>query len=72
MVWLLLGMLVWVVCGVLSYGLNFAFFQRKFPTLADEEYARDLRFAVITSFLGPVALFANLCACGIKHGLKWR
>ena len=64
--------IAWVVCGVLAYGLDFAYFQRKYSPIADECYKKDRRNAVIVGFGGPIALLMTLACGGIEYGFKFR
>lgn len=67
--------LLWVVCGALSYGLMFAFFQRGFIGIADYTYWADFRVAFIPALTGPIALAATLYFLSrntFKHGFKFK
>ncbi len=67
----LAGAVVWVMCGFLSYGMVLAYFQRRWPTLADEERDKDRRFALLCALTGPI----NLMVCIITYrgyGFMWR
>lgn len=68
--WIALGVF-WVVCGVISYGLSFAFFQREYPVVAEEFYAEQMRMCLPDLVFGPCALLASVMVFGIKHGLKF-
>jgi hypothetical protein len=48
----------WVVSGVWSYGAVFGFFQRAFPSLAEEERAYDRMVALLVAII-PVAGFVG-------------
>ncbi len=63
---------LWIACGVLAYGLTLAFFQRKFPLIAADDYWDDVLFAVFIGTLGPIGLFTALVSGGTKHGVKWK
>ena len=58
MVYLLV--LFWIICGVASYGLMFAFFQRKYKSLAEEDYKKDRLEFFLLSLSGPINLIAVL------------
>ena len=68
MLWIL-----WILCGVINYGLMFAYFQREWAIIAEDTYYEDVLFCTIASLLGPMALFVTLLftGFGIKHGFKW-
>lgn len=70
--WILLAAIVWIVCGVLGYGLVFAHLQREYPALAAIKVVTDRVAALIVLGLGPCGLIAALMAYGTKHGLKFR
>lgn len=65
------AVLVYVVCGALAYARDFAYFQRKWPDLAEMNYAQDRRAALGRASLGPVSLLFAL-SYGTRYGLKWR
>lgn len=63
----------WVVCGVLAYGINVAYFQRKFPSIAAEKYREDCAMAVLIAAAGPIALWISYFLSGFaEHGLMYR
>lgn len=64
--------IVWVVCGVLSYGAYFAFFQRNFPNLAEYRRRQDRIGAFVYGILGPFGLFAIGTTSWFKHGFKFK
>ena len=64
--------LLWVICGALTYALTLAFFQRKYPGLAEEGYREDRHCAVFVACFGPFGLCGVLIHCGVRYGLKWR
>jgi len=62
----------WVACGVLSYGFNFAFYQRRFFRIAQENYRKDQFFCSLASLFGPVSL-ASIVFLGLhEYGIKFR
>lgn len=65
---------VWFACGTLAYGLTFAYFQRKWPSIANLENQRsvDRGFAFLVSFCGPFGLIVAIIQSGFKYGLKYR
>ena len=64
----------WLGSAALSYGIMFAYFQRKWPTLADEDYRSDMGGTAGFSLLGgPIALLVSIFFSGFcQYGLKWR
>lgn len=63
---------IWIVCGVLAYGLAFAHYQGEFALSAEKRVSTDQAFAWIMATLGPVGLLTELCSGGTAHGLKFR
>ena len=61
---------LWIMCGILHYGLWFAHFQRKYHTEANERYNSDMFLGISTAFLGPIALFSTLLGGLYKYGFK--
>lgn len=61
----------WVLCGVFAYGLNFAYFQRKYPELARVNYFDDLLQAFFSFMLGPISLLVEIKNYE-GYGLKWK
>ncbi len=63
----------YLCCSILSYGITFAHFQGKYPTIAEEEYGEDKAFAIGMSIGGPLSLWASYFSSGFaKHGLKFK
>jgi hypothetical protein len=72
MIWLLVAAAVWGACGVYAYGLTFAYSQREFARIADEDRSSDRCFAIVVGACGPLGLLAALINSErCKHGLKW-
>ncbi len=72
MEWLAVG---WIVCGVLGYGLDFGYFQKRFPTIADKHYKTDLWSAVFLGVTGPFGLIVIVLVATLNRGLagfKWK
>lgn len=64
--------LVWIISGILSYGIGFAYSQRHYPSVAKEEYKHDLIYALLVGLVfGPVGLVMELLLKQYKHGLKF-
>jgi len=68
-----LFMVIWTICGVLTYGITLAYFQRNYPEIAKEDYREDVGFSVLFGIVGPIGLFVSLWGSGFaKHGLMYR
>lgn len=73
MLWMSLAIIGWAACGVLGYGLTFAFFQGKFSTTADSRRGEDRSFAFFIALLGPMGLgVAYFCGHFGRFGLRYR
>ena len=70
MIWAIGLLVFWVVCGILNYGFEVAYFQGEYPKIAQENKVTDRVFAGIGSLAGPCALFANAIFCGFRHGFR--
>jgi hypothetical protein len=63
----------WILCGVPTYAISFAYWQGKYATLAKESYWDDLIFSACFALLGPVGLFVSFFSSGFaKYGFKFR
>lgn len=51
---------IWIICGFINYGLGFAYWQRKFPTIAKDNYKSDMKFEFKISLFGLFALIPTL------------
>jgi len=70
---MVLFILGWLLCGILNYGLMFAYWQREFPSLAEDAYEEDRMHSLVSSLAGPCALIACLYHTEFgKHGFKFK
>jgi len=69
---IILILFCWVICGILNYGLLFAYLQKEYPTIAKMDYVEDRRGALIVSLFGPIALIVVTMMDGNKHGFKYK
>lgn len=65
-------MFFWVGCSFFSYGMIFAYFQRKYPTIADSQYKEYQLFAIVFSIFGPIAFLVCLIGGYGSYGLKFK
>jgi len=67
---------IWVLCGVISYGLSFAWYQRNWPLSAKERYWRDMADCALLSLFGPISLATFLVHTlwfpQKLQGFKWK
>jgi hypothetical protein len=69
MAWLIFGA-VWIVCGVLAYGVALAHWRREVPA---DSFRSATGPAFYCGFLGPIGLIAALVTSGMaEHGLMYR
>ena len=62
-----------LLCGVLTYGITYAYFQREYPRTGDASYREDAGFALTLGLLGPITLIPAFFNSGFaKHGFKFR
>lgn len=68
-------LIIWLVCGILTYGILFAWCQEHFP---NDDYKANLLCSIFLGFLGgPIALIVTVATLLInkdgtlKHGLKF-
>jgi hypothetical protein len=63
---------IWILCGVLAYGICFAYAQREWPALAEVWRREDIGASFYAALCGPLGLLAVLITTGFaKHGLKF-
>lgn len=62
----------WVSCGVLSYGFNFAFYQRRFFRIAKDNYRKDQFHCFFASIFGQVSLVVLMIKGQHEYGIKFR
>lgn len=62
MIWVAFGVL-WFVCFVISWGLDLAYWQSKYPELAYQDYRKDLVYAISISIGGPLSLLGRAAYC---------
>jgi hypothetical protein len=71
----MLLLIYYILCGIFGYGFSFAYFQGKFPVIAEKEYWTDFWMASIVGFFGPFGLIAIVIITipdVFKYGLKFR
>ncbi len=73
MTYLLLYALFHLACGVLTYGILFAYVQRQYQSIAIDHVREDAAMSGLVALFGPVGLFIALINSGFaKHGLLYR
>lgn len=69
---ILATIIIWVICGILAYGLTFAYFQREFSVSSGVDYFIYCGVATYMGILGPIGLIIHLTLGNCKHGFKWK
>lgn len=66
--------IVWLACAVLTAGMDFAYFQGKFPTIAKESRREHMGSAWLSGLLfGPLGtVIVFFCTGFAKHGWRLR
>lgn len=72
MIYLIIGLVAWIVSSVLTYGFLFSYCQNEFPSVAEESIEDDKKFAFLFSVLGLVGLLAVIFTHSYEHGLKFK
>lgn len=68
---LLLGILIiWLLLGLWTYGLTFAYYQGRWPQFAAENRNADRLFALFTALLAPISFPVVALNLGFQYG--WR
>lgn len=62
---------IWIVCGILHYGIYLAYLQRKFPLIAKEQYETDVMLVLALSLLGPFSLLLAIIGREYRYGIKF-
>jgi hypothetical protein len=60
----------WGVCGFLTYGWSFAYWQRRYPEIAAENYREDKINSLFFAALGPIGLLTVIAQEGWRYGFK--
>ncbi len=67
---IVLGILFYGMCARLAYKADFAYFQKKYPALAEKNREQDKADARYTACFGPIALLVLLFDNGFKYGFS--
>jgi len=65
---LIIGIGIWIVLGILAFGLELAYWQGEYPTLAKKHFHEDRRMAFLAAVLGPVGFGVALRS---KYGFMY-
>jgi hypothetical protein len=67
----MLFIVIWLVSFVITFGLSFAYYQRKFQVISDMMYQRDFIFCCNMALLGPLSLIGFLTFYLFNHEGKF-
>ena len=68
---IILGLIFWIACGYAAYGMTFAYFQRKFPSIAEGHVAADKKLARLVFLVGPFGLLVSMCSGYLQYGFLY-
>ena len=68
--YIFLGILLWVILGILAYGKTFGHFQNKFPSIASEMVEEDRKFAFLVACFGPIGFFTTFILS--EYPCQWK
>jgi len=63
---------LWIICVIISYGYQFAYYQREFPLLVDNKYKEDMVFSIFVSLFGPINIVSIIMRREYQHGVKFK
>lgn len=63
-------LLVWIICGIINAGLEFAYWQREFPRLSRYTTPCNTKYAWMDVLTGCLGLLITLSHGHHKHGWK--
>lgn len=67
--------LVWIVCGILAYGITYGYFHREYPLINHEKDIKRTTFfiSIVQAMAGPIGLVVSIFSSKfIKHGMKFK
>ena len=76
--WFVVYLIVCFISSVICYGWYFAYLQREYPSVAEENYPYDLAFSIffgiLYGLLGPLGILITyfINTKFAKHGWKFR
>jgi len=69
---IILLVITWVVCGILAYGLSFAYWQGQYSILAQRHYRGDMLISILLGLTGIAGVVVAIVGSRFaKHGLKF-
>lgn len=62
----------WILLGLIGSGFMFAYFQDKYPDLAEDDFADDLISSLVLAITGPVNLIISIIWISTHGYYGWR
>ena len=56
----LIAVIIWFICGFISYGLGVAYWQGKFGPRSKEKIIEDMKSEFVIALFGPISLASTL------------
>lgn len=64
-----------ITCATLAFGMSYAYWQRKYSSLAERERDTDIfgsiALSLVVAFFPPLFIFEIIWTSGAKYGLKY-
>lgn len=71
LVTLLIICLLWITCGIIAAGWEFAYLQGEYPNIAEMQYEEDRQWALTTVIpFGIIGLIVAIHSASYKYGWK--
>ena len=70
----IIGIMIWIGFGIVSYGISFANLQKMFPKIAQEQYKSDIIISLFVGLCGPLGfiVLASFGELGHCCGMKFK
>ncbi len=69
MIWMAIGIVVWVISGIIAYGCQFAYWQREWPEIAEQDVTIDRITSLAYAVISPMGLI--LVVSSRWHGIMF-
>ncbi len=70
MLWIII--FSWIVLGVFVYGLQMAYYQNEYPSIAKETYKEDVMWGIMYFIFAPVSFIVIMIDGGFKYGIQFK
>ena len=48
---------LWVICGIITHGMSFGYWQKNWPELAEQHKKDNIITSIVLGLAGPIGLF---------------